>query len=152
MLSIIPDNTLILINDVDRGKAFQFLDGLVHQLRLDFEDWVRLVAVGHGHIENGVDIIVAVDPHKLRDAFCPFIYAPPELIPAFRGQHGPRLRQGLQHKRRIAGCDMTAKPPSAVQIVRKALAVLHYFLQCRFLCGNGFFEFGLLLRFPFLDG
>ena len=152
LLGIVPDNALILKNDVDRRKALQFLDGLVHLFRLDFGDGIRFVAVGHGHIENRTDIIIAVDPHKLRDAFCPFVYAPPEFIPVSGGQYGPRLRQGLQHKCGIAGCDMAAKPPPAVQIVGKALAILHNFLQYGFLRRNGFFKFGLLFGFPLLDG
>ena len=52
LLGIVPDNALILKNDVDRRKALQFLDGLVHLLRLDFRNRIRLIAVGHGHIEN----------------------------------------------------------------------------------------------------
>ena len=52
LLGIVPDNALILKNDVDRRKALQFLDGLVLLLRLDFRNRLRLVAVGHGHIEN----------------------------------------------------------------------------------------------------
>ena len=52
LLGIVPDNALILKNDVDRRKALQFLDGLVHLLRLDFGNRIRLIAVGHGHIEN----------------------------------------------------------------------------------------------------
>ena len=47
---------------------------------------------------------------------------------------------------------MTTKPPPAVQIVGKALAILHNFLQYGFLRRNGFFKFGLLFGFPLLDG
>ena len=52
LLGIVPDNALILKYDVDRGKALQFLDGLVHLLWLNFRNRIRLIAVGHGHIEN----------------------------------------------------------------------------------------------------
>ena len=128
LFGVIADFCALLEREHHRRQEFHFVDNFLHLFRLDCRGRIRFVAVGHGDIENGTHIIIAVDAHNLGDAFCALVYPPPKLIPVFGGKHDSRLRQGLQYKRCIAGCDMAAEPSSAVQIIGKALAVLHNFL------------------------